>query len=99
MKIQIQSVNFSMDKKLGNFIEDKVGGLEKFYDRIIGAEVFLKTQNTSDKENKITEIKLNVPGDDFIVKKTEKTFEEGVSLATDSLRRSLVKLKDKQRSH
>jgi putative sigma-54 modulation protein len=88
-----------MDKKLGNFIEDKVGGLEKFYDRIIGAEVFLKTQNTSDKENKITEIKLNVPGDDFIVKKTEKTFEEGVSLATDSLRRSLVKLKDKQRSH
>lgn len=99
MKIQIQSVNFNMDKGLGDFIEDKIGGLEKYYDKIIGADVYLKTQNTSDKENKITEVRLNVPGDDFIVKKNEKTFEEGVSLAADSLKRSLNKLKDKQRNH
>ncbi len=99
MKVLIQSVNFNMDKDLKVFIEDKLKGLEKYYDRIIGADVFLKVQQTSDKENKSTEIKLKVPGDDIIVKKTSKTFEEGVLLNVDALKRSLKKLKEKQRNH
>jgi putative sigma-54 modulation protein len=34
------------------------------------SDVYLKVEKTSDKENKIAEIKINVPGDDFVVKKT-----------------------------
>ena len=72
--------------------------LEKFYDKIVSADVFLKVENTSDKENKIVEIKINVPGDDFVVKKMTKSFEEGIDLAIDSLERVLVKRKEKLRT-
>jgi putative sigma-54 modulation protein len=37
------------------------------------SDVYLKSGKTSDKENKIAEIKINVP-DDFVIKKC-KTFE------------------------
>ncbi|MEE9348985.1 MAG: ribosome-associated translation inhibitor RaiA [Flavobacteriaceae bacterium] len=97
MNATIQSVNFNIDKDLKLFVENKLDTLEKYYDKVINAEVFLKVQKTSDKENKIIEVKLNVPGDDIVVKKTAKTFEEGVSLTVDSLKRNLRKHKEKQR--
>ncbi|MFD0994215.1 HPF/RaiA family ribosome-associated protein [Tenacibaculum geojense] len=97
MKVYTQSVNFKADGDLIKFIEKKVGGLEKFHDKIVDAEVFLKVQKTSDKENKITEIKINVPGDEMIVKKVTKTFEEGVSVGVESLKRQLRKSKEKHR--
>jgi len=99
MKVFIQSVNFNADKDLVEFVEKRVKSLGKYYDRIVDSEVFLKVQQTSDKENKIVEVKMNVPGDDFIVKKSAATFEKGVVLATDSLKRQLNKRKEKQRSH
>jgi putative sigma-54 modulation protein len=97
MKVFTQSVNFKADIELVKFIEKKVEGLEKFHDKIVDAEVFMKVQKTSDKENKITEIKINIPGNELIVKKTTKTFEEGVSLGVESLKRQLKKSKEKQR--
>ncbi len=98
MKVFIQSVNFNSDKELIAFVENKVSSLEKYYDRIVDSEVFLKVQQTSEKENKIVEIKVNVPGDDLMVKKVSKTFEEGVSLGVDSLKRQLNKRKEKLRA-
>ncbi|MGB0778445.1 MAG: ribosome hibernation-promoting factor, HPF/YfiA family [Flavobacteriaceae bacterium] len=99
MKVFVQSVNFNADKDLVNFVEEKLQALEKFHDRIVDAEVFMKVQKTSEKENKITEIKMNLPGNDLIVKKQSKTFEEGAVLCVDSLKRQLVKIKEKQRAH
>ncbi|KAB1154511.1 HPF/RaiA family ribosome-associated protein [Tenacibaculum aiptasiae] len=97
MKVFTQSVNFTADKKLISYIEKKVGGLERFHDKIVDVEVFLKVQNTSEKENKISEIKINIPGSELMVKKQTKTFEEGVSIAIESLKRSLKKSKEKHR--
>lgn len=97
MKVFTQSVNFNADKDLIKFVEKKVEGLEKFHDKIVDAEVFLKVLNTSDKENKITEIKINIPGSELIVKKQYKTFEEGVSVGVESLKRQLKKSKEKHR--
>jgi putative sigma-54 modulation protein len=97
MKVNLHAVNFNVDKKLVDFVQEKVDKLEKYYDKIVSSDVFLKVENTSDKENKIVEIKINVPGDDFVVKKTTKSFEEGIDLAVDSLERVLVKRKEKLR--
>ena len=69
MKVNLHAVNFNVDKKLVDFVQEKVDKLEKYYDKIVSSDVFLKVENTSDKENKIVEIKINVPGDDFVVKK------------------------------
>ena len=97
MKVFTQSVNFNADKQLMELVEDKVSALIKFHDKIVNAEVFLKVQNTSDKENKITEIKINIPGSELIVKRETKTFEEGVNAAVDNLKRQLKRSKEKQR--
>jgi putative sigma-54 modulation protein len=97
MNVFVQSVNFNSDKKLIDFVEKRVESLEKFHDKIIDVEVFLKVQNKSDKENKITELKINIPGSELIVKKENKTFEEGISAAVDTMKRQLKKSKEKER--
>lgn len=97
MKVNVQSVNFTADKELIVFVSKKVESLEKYHDKIVGGEVFLKVQQTSEKENKVTELKLNIPGHDLMVKKESKTFEEGISLCVDSMKRQLMKIKEKER--
>jgi putative sigma-54 modulation protein len=95
MKVNVQSVNFNVDEKLINFIQARLDKLEHYYDKIIYADVFLKLQNTSDKENKIAEILLSIPGGDLMVKKTCKKFEECVDECIGSLQRQIIKKKDK----
>lgn len=99
MKMNTQSLNFVADIKLKDFIQKRFDKLEMFYDKIIQTDVYLKVENTSDKENKIFEAKLSVPGDVFVVKKQCKSFEEGADLAASSLERQLKKRKEKMRSH
>ena len=95
MKVNTQSVNFSADQKLINFIQKRMDKLETFYDKVIKSDVFLKLENTSDKENKVFEARVSVPGDSFIVKKQCKTFEEAADSAVSSLERQLKKRKEK----
>jgi len=98
MKVNLQSVNFNANKSLIDFVEKKLNVLDKYYDKIVDADVFLKVQQTSEKENKNVDVKLNIPGNDLIVKKQCKTFEEGVMLAVDSLKRKLTQKKEKVRA-
>ena len=97
MKVNIQSINFNIDQKLIAFIQKRMNKLDLFYDKIIKSDVFLKVENTSEKENKIFEAKLSVPGDSLVVKKKCKSFEEGVDTAVHILERQLKKRKEKIR--
>ena len=98
MKVSVQSVNFNISRDLVEYIEKKINNLEKFHDHILGAEIFLKVQSTSEKENKIVEIKMSLPGNDIVAKKQSKTFEEAVSQASESIRKQLVKRKERLRA-
>ena len=98
MKIRVQSIHFTADAKLLDFIQRKVDKLDQFFDQIISGEVYLKLENTEDEENKITEIKLLLPGNDLFAKEQCKTFEEATDKAIESLRRQVDKHKDKLRA-
>ena len=98
MKVNTQSVNFTADKKLLDFIQKRMNKLEQYYDKVIMSDVFLKVENTSDKENKVFEAKVSVPGDSFVVKKQCKSFEEGADIAIASLERQIKKRKQKLRA-
>ena len=63
--IKIHSIHFDSDKKLETFIESKVNKLIKLDSNIIGAEIFLRLEKSQDKDNKVTEIRLEVPGYDL----------------------------------
>ena len=97
MKVNAQSVNFNADQTLIDFLQNRMDKLETFYDKVISADVYMKVENTSSKENKIVEIKLNIPGDKFMIKKQCKKFEEAVDSACNSLERKLIKHKEKSR--
>jgi len=99
MKVNTQSVNFNADQKLIDFIQKRMDKLDLFYDKVIKSDVFLKLENTSDKENKVFEARVSVPGDSFVVKKQCKSFEEGADAAIASLERQLKKRKEKLRAH
>lgn len=99
MEVNTQSVNFNVEQDLLDFIQKRMDKLDHFYDRVIYSDVFLKVQNTSAKENKIAEIRIHVPGDEFLVKKKCKTFEEALDSAADSLERILKKRKQKLRTY
>ncbi len=98
MKIRVQSIHFNADKKLLEFIQKKVDKLDQFYDQIIGGEVYLRLENVEDEENKISEIKLMVPGGVMFAKEQCKSFEEATDLALESLKKQITKHKDKTRS-
>ena len=99
MKVNTQSVNFSADKKLVDFIQKRMNKLDLFYDKVIKSDVYLKLENTRNKENKIFEARVSVPGDSLIVKKQCKSFEESIDMAVSSLERQLKKRKEKLRSY
>jgi len=99
MKVNAQSVNFNADVKLIQFVQNRLDKLDMFYDKVISSDVYLKLDNTSSKENKIAEIKLNIPRDKFVIKKQCKSFEEAVDSACSSLERKLKKRKEKTRTN
>jgi putative sigma-54 modulation protein len=96
MKITVQSIRFNADRKLLDFIQKKVDKLDTFYDQIINGEVYLKLENVEDEANKITEIKLALPGNLIFAKEQCKTFEEATDLAIECLRKQIEKHKQKK---
>lgn len=95
MDIQVHSVHFTADKKLVDFVNDKVGKLELFFDNIIASEVYLRLDKSQDGENKIAEVKILIPGKELFAKKQCKSFEEAADLAVEALRKQVHKHKEK----
>lgn len=98
MKLQMHSIHFDADVKLTDFIQKKVDKLETFYDRIIDGEVFMRLEKDDSRENKIVEIKLNIPGTQLFASEKSKSFEAAADEAVEALRRQLKKHKEKQMS-
>jgi putative sigma-54 modulation protein len=96
MKITVQSIRFNADKKLLDFIQRKADKLDTYYDQIISGEVYLKLENVENEANKITEIKLMLPGNQIFAKEQCKTFEEATDLVAESLRKQIEKHKQKK---
>jgi putative sigma-54 modulation protein len=97
MQIDIRSVHFKTDKKLDDFITEKVNKLSQYFDGIISVEVSLKVANVEGTSNKISELKINIPGNDLYAKKQTNSFEESVDEACEALRKQLIKYKEKLR--
>ncbi len=99
MKLQMHSIHFDADQKLVEFIQKKANKLDTFFDRIIDGEVFMRIEQNDANENKLLEIKLNIPGTQLFAKEKSKTFEAAADEAVESLRRQLKKHKEKMMTH
>ncbi|PID95258.1 MAG: 30S ribosomal protein S30 [Bacteroidetes bacterium] len=97
MNVSINAVGFKADQKLEEFIEKKVSKVSALYEGVIGSEVTLRVDAKERPDNKITEIRLLIPGYDLFVKKQAASFEEGTDTACMALKKQLVKHKDRLR--
>ena len=98
MNINFQSINYVADAKLIEFIKKRIHKITNFNDHIIDVYVYTKVENSSDRINKSVEMKIGIPGDDVIVKKVAKSFEEAINRASDSVERILKRRKEKVRA-
>jgi len=97
MNIQIHSVRFDADKKLIDFVHQKLEKLTQYGEDIVNAEVYLRLDKDLEKENKISEIKLDLSGKPLFARKQSKTFEEATDDAIDALKKQITKHKQKKR--
>ncbi len=97
MNVQIHSVRFDADKKLVDFVQQKLDKLTQFGEEIVNAEVYLRLDKDQERENKISEIKLDLPGGPLFSRKQSKTFEEATDDAVDALKKQITKHKQKKR--
>ncbi len=97
MNVQIHSVRFDADKKLIDFVQQKLDKLTQFGEDIVHAEVYLRLDKDQDRENKISEIKLELPGGPLFARKQCKSFEESTDEAIDALKKQITKFKEKKR--
>jgi putative sigma-54 modulation protein len=95
MKVTVHSIHFDADKKLIEFIQKKIDKLSSHHEGIVDGEVFLRLDKAENAENKVTEIKLNIPGKELFAKKKSKSFEEATDGVVEALRRQLKKHKEK----
>ena len=99
MKLQMHSIRFTADQKLVDFIQKKTDKLDKFFDRIIDGEVYMRLDKDNNMENKIIEIKLNIPRNQLFAKERAKSFEAASDLAVEALKKQIIKHKDKIVAH
>ncbi|MEM9824723.1 MAG: ribosome-associated translation inhibitor RaiA [Bacteroidota bacterium] len=95
MKVHTQSLHFSADAKLIAFIEKKLSKLDQFFERIVNADVVLKLENSGQVRDKIVEVRISLPGSVLVAKESAKTFEASIDSVTSSLKRQLIKFKEK----
>lgn len=96
MEITVQSIHFDADDKLLNYINSKLEKLSKFYDRIHGADVFLKLEHGGAHiRDKVVEIKLKLPRTTLFAKDLSRSYEDSVDASVENLRKQLVKHKEK----
>ena len=94
MQINLQTLKFTANPELKEFVNDKVSKLSQFDEKIIRADLTLSMNNDS-VENKVCDIRLIVPGNDDFVTKSASTFEEAIHTCVDVLQKILTRKKEK----
>lgn len=96
MNVRIQSLHFDADAKLTDFVTKKLEKLNTFHDRIVKVDVFLKLDNIAHAiKDKVAEIRVQVPRQEFFVKVSSKSFEESFESALDAMINQIKRKKEK----
>ncbi len=98
MNIKIHSIKFDAGESLLELVQKKMDKMDKFFDRIVDGEVFLRLNNEG-VENKTVQIKINLPGDQFFAESTARSFEQAMEDSSNVLKRKLRKHKEKLVAH
>jgi len=100
MNIIFEYHGVSGSERLEEFARKHIDKLVDKYDFIVRADVFFKTENTSEEDKgKICKIRLSAPGPRLFANASHASFEASLKESVDDLERQLKKRKEKFRSH
>ena len=91
MKIQISAKNYPMSDKLGNYIEKKLGKLDKYFNEDVTANVVVSKLRETPK----FEATINAKQAVFRAEMVNDSIYDAVDMATDKLANQMSKLKGK----
>lgn len=94
MEIRVQSIKFDADQRLLDFVQKKLSKLPKFYDEI--TEVIVDLSLLPDHANKNVKVHVRIPGNDIVIERNAKTFEDAIVDCADILKDKLVRVKEKR---
>ena len=94
----IQPVNFNASQDLLIHVGEIFDKLDKFNDKIVSADIYLKSlRETPTKEKKI-EVRLFIPGKDIFIEQQADSFISAAQQAFDRLKVIIIKDKEKLKS-
>ena len=92
--INVKSLKFDADQKLLDYVEKKVVKIEKFFDNLGDIDVTLSL--SPEPDNKNVRLQTRFPGEDLVIERNAKTFEEAVTEAVDAMKEKIVRAKEKR---
>ena len=96
MDVNIKAIKFDPTDKLQEFIQKKVGKLDKLCSDIRKVEVSLKVVKPETAMNKQASLTISLPGQELFAEKICDTFEEAVMETLAAIAKQLGKYKEKQ---
>ena len=94
----IQPVNFNASQDLLTHVGEIFDKLEKFNDKIVSADIYLKSlRETPTKEKKI-EVRLFMPGKDIFIEQQADSFISAAQQAFDRLKVIIINNKEKKQA-
>jgi len=94
MEIKIKSLKFDADQKLIAYVEKKVSRLERFHDGASEVEVVLTLLQEPDNKN--VKLHIHVPGEEMIIERNSRSFEEAITECVDAMKEKLTRAKEKR---
>jgi putative sigma-54 modulation protein len=94
MEIKIKSLKFNADQKLIDYVNKKVSKIAKFYDGTEVADVTLSLLQEPDNKN--VKLQYHIPGEELVIERNAKTFEEAVTDCVDAMKEKIVRSKEKR---
>ena len=92
--INVKSLKFDADQKLLDYVDKKVSKIEKFFDNLGDIDVILSLLQEPD--NKHVKIQTHIPGEELVIERSAKTFEEAVTAAADAMKEKIVRATEKK---
>ncbi|HLC69571.1 MAG TPA: ribosome-associated translation inhibitor RaiA [Patescibacteria group bacterium] len=95
MQVLISGKGVELTDAIKNYITKKISSLDKFYDKIIRADVVVCLETNHHQKGKIfvADCKLEVPGQDLFASKNEVTLYKAIDKVRDYLEGELKKHK------
>lgn len=95
----IEPVNFNASQELIEHVDEIFEKLVKFNDRIVKADIYLKSLRETPERSKKVEVRVFLPGKDVFVEQEADTFKTAAQKSFDRLKVILKKEKEKLKSH